>query len=293
MVKKGVGGTFASRIFLRPFFSLRHEPLAWFLLVGALLFLIDQWLSGSQDRSRLIEISRGQVQSLQDKWQMQMGRLPTEQELSSLIKDRVREEVLYREAIELGLDREDTIIRRRLAQKMSFLIEDTLTPEEASRTTLAEHFSRQPQKYAIPLLVTFTHIYFSGAGQDTVARAEEALRQIVAGAEPSDLGDPFMLSRSYAARSLDEIARLFGSEFAAVLGSLSPNEIWQGPISSSYGSHLVLVQDRRDPMLPDLEDVLDKVRADYQAEQRRKSNEAIYLELRERYQVTLPGPADS
>jgi parvulin-like peptidyl-prolyl isomerase len=102
-----------------------------------------------------------------------------------------------------------------------------------------------------------------------------------------------MLSRSYAARSLDEIARLFGSEFAAVLGSLSPNEIWQGPISSSYGSHLVLVQDRRDPMLPDLEDVLDKVRADYQAEQRRKSNEAIYLELRERYQVTLPGPADS
>lgn len=267
---------------------VRHEPLVWFLLAGALLFLADEWFAGSTDQSLLIEISAGQVRSLQDKWQVQMGRPATQQELSSLLEDRVREEVLYREAIGLGLDRQDTIVRRRLAQKMSFLIEDTVKETEVSETQLAEYFSRQQQKYTVPALLTFTHVYFSGVGPDTVARAEDALKQIVAGAAVSEMGDPFMLNRSYAQRSLDEIARLFGREFAAALGSLSPGELWQGPINSSYGSHLVLLQSRRDPLVPNLTDVLDKVRTDYQAEQRRLSNEESYQVLRRRYQVTLP-----
>ncbi len=269
--------------------NLFHEPLIGFLLAGALIFLANEWLTG---QSSLIEISAGQVQSLTDKWQMQMGRPPTERELTSLIEDRVREEVLYREAVELGLDREDTIVRRRLAQKMSFLIEDTLTGTEADETTLAEYFSRQQQEYLIPALYTFTHLYFSGTGPDTVVRAEQARQQLAEGAPPGGLGDPFMLSKSFAERSRDEIALRFGGEFADALASLSPSATWQGPISSSYGSHLLLLEARLKPVTPDLEDVVDKVRADYLAEQRRQLNEASYQDLRARYQVKLPGSAD-
>jgi|TARA_B100000315_G_C14595817_1_gene599185 hypothetical protein len=289
MGKKGVGVDSAKRNLLRPLFQLQHEPLFWFLLAGALLFLADTWLGGSTDRPFLIEVSSGQIQSLEDKWRLQMGRPPTERELSSLIEDRVREEVLYREAIELGLDREDTIIRRRLAQKMSFLMEDTVRQEPASETSLAEFFAAEGQDYAVPALFSFSHIYFSGTGPETVARARAALAEIVAGGDSGDLGDPFMLSRSYAVRSLEDIGRLFGSDFATALGSLSPGEQWQGPISSSYGAHLVQLAIRRDAVMPKLADVIDRVRLDYQAEQRRKANEASYREMRARYQVALPG----
>lgn len=280
---------FASRNYLRRFFS---EPLTWFLLAGALIFLANEWLSRASEQSLFIEISAGQVQSLKDKWQVQMGRPATRQELIALMEDRVREEVLYREAIGLGLDREDTIIRRRLAQKMSFLIEDTFKVTEVSEKLLTDYFSRQQQKYLIPALYTFTHLYFSGDGEDAMERAEDAQNQLSDGAEPGTLGDPFMLSRSYARRSLQEIGRLFGGEFANALESISPNEQWQGPISSSYGSHLVLLETRRNPLMPDLEDVIDSVRADYLTEQRRKLNEASYQELRARYQVKLAGPTD-
>ena len=272
--------------------SLYREPLLWFLLAGALIFLASEWWSGSTGRPLLIEISDGQVQSLKDKWQAQMGRSPTDSELNSLIEDRVREEVLYREAIELGLDREDTIIRRRLAQKMTFLLEDTLKLTEISEHTLKEYFAGQQQKYRIPALYTFTHLYFSATGQDSASRAEDARRRIAEGAEAGSLGDPFMLSRSYAQRSIDEIARLFGSEFAQALGTLSPGDEWQGPIDSSYGYHLVHLETRRDPIMPSIEDVIDRVRTDYLADQRRKLNESRYRDLRSRYQVELPGVAD-
>jgi peptidyl-prolyl cis-trans isomerase C len=273
-------------------FVLHREPLVWFLLAGALIFLASEWWSGSTGRPLLIEISQGQVQSLKDKWQVQMGRSPTERELNSLIEDRVREEVLYREAIELGLDREDTIIRRRLAQKMSFLLEDTLKLTEISESTLKEYFAEQQQEYRVPALYTFTHLYFSSTGEDSASRAEEARRQLIEGAEASSLGDPFMLSRSYAQRSIDEIARLFGSKFAQALGTLSPGDQWHGPIGSSYGFHLVHLETRRDPFMPVLEDVIDRVQTDYLADQRRKLNEARYRDLRSRYQVELSGVAD-
>jgi len=286
-VNKGDGSIFPARLRL-----LIYEPLVWFLLAGALIFLANEWLSNSTNQSLTIEISEGQVQSLMDKWQVQMGRPATKQELSSLIEDHIREEVLYREAMELGLDREDTIIRRRLAQKMSFLIEDTLKETQVSESRLAEYFARQQSKYLIPVLYTFTHLYFSDAEQDPVLRAEDALQQLTKGADPVNLGDPFMLSRSYAQRSHEEIARLFGAEFAGALGSISPHEMWQGPLSSAYGSHLVLLETRLDPTMPDLEDVMDRVRVDYLAEQRRKLNEESYRDLRARYQINLPDTAN-
>lgn len=264
-------------------------PLPWFLLIGLVIFAIDGWLANSSNQQNHIQITEGQMQSLVDKWQAQMGRSPTVNELEALLEGRVKEEVLYREALKLGLDEEDTIIRRRLAQKMTFLMEDTLVSVQSSDEILQAYFNDHREVYQIPEKLTFIHVYYSGNGQKSVERAQQGLMQLTGGADPNQLGDPFMLRKGYTGKSWQELARLLGKPFADSLTELSISDTWQGPIESAYGNHLVLLERKSEVRHPAFAEVRDRVLADYQSTEQRRLNEENYQKLRARYKVILPG----
>ena len=264
--------------------KLIREPLVYFLVAGAALFLATERFGGDGD-ARII-VTEAERARLSDQWQAQMGRPPSSEELAALVEQWVREEVYYREAVAMGLDDNDVIIRRRLAQKLTFLTEDLAASGEPTEAELADYYAEHADRYAEPERFTFSHAYFSTERRSAAeADARQALEALDGDAVPA--GDPFMLQRSYVDRSQREIAELFGREFAAELVELDSGR-WLGPVRSAYGWHLVRVESRREPRQPALAEVAPRVAADLQQTRRREASEAFYQTLRERYQVVQP-----
>jgi len=262
---------------------LLKEPLLYFLLAGAGIFAIAQLVPARSGDYR-IEVTAAERARLSDQWQAQMGRAPTAAELSGLVEQWIQEEIYYREALRLGLDRDDTIIRRRLAQKLTFLTEDVATSREPTVEELQQFYLDNSDRYLLPERFSFRHRYFSSERRaDAQADARAALAAAQSGDDPAP-GDPFMLQLSYVQRSEREIAELFGREFAAALREL-PAGSWQGPIPSAYGWHLVKIEQRSAPRLPDYDEVARRVAIDYQQDQRRQANESYYESLRSRYEI--------
>lgn len=277
--------------------NLLKEPLVHFLLVGALLFGVYSWTNpgvGGPD-DRLIEITPGTVQRLQDAWTRQWRRAPTRQELDGLIEDHIREEVLYREAIALGLERDDTIIRRRLAQKMEFLSEDLGTLVEPDDAELREFFAKRQADFAEPARVSFTHVYFSPdqRGGAAAADAELVLAELQAAdvIDAGERGDRFLMQLRYNALTERDAAQLFGSAFSQRLFEL-PEGSWRGPVESGFGWHLVRVTDRVAPRMPDFDVVRDEVRREFDYERRREVRAATYEALRARYEIKFSTSAE-
>ena len=263
-----------------------RDPLLVFLLIGAAIFAADTWLGGDDDR--VIVVPQTQIDRLAMLWETQMGRPPRAGELDALIDDHVREEVMVREAQRLSLDEDDAIIRRRLAQKLSFLTEDvaTLAPPEADE--LLAYFEDNRSRYATPAVATFSHIYFSpDRREDALADARRALGVI----DPEawrKAGDPFMLGRTYAHASLSRIERDFGSDFRAALDRLAPSPDWQGPVESAYGFHLLRVDAKSPALGADYESVAARVARDLDAARRAAANAAYFEDLKAQYTVVLP-----
>jgi len=264
--------------------KLLREPLLYFLLAGAALFLLTDALGG--DAAERIVVSDAERARLAAQWQAQMGRPPTDTELEGLIQQWIREEIYYREARAMGLDEDDVIIRRRLAQKLTFLTEDLATAQAPDEQTLRSYYQANAERYQQPERWSFSHRYFSGERREQAeADARAALAALNADGEGGGgAGDPFMLQRSYVERSQREIGELFGREFAAAVTDL-PVGGWQGPVRSAYGWHLVRVEDHEPARQRPFEEVVDQVAADYRQQQRREANEAYFESLLERYQV--------
>ncbi len=273
--------------------SVLREPLVQLIVLGALLFGLNAWLGGPAGNARpVIQVYASDVDRFRELFGLRWGRPPTGMELRGLVNQYVREEILYREAVALGLDQDDTIVRRRLAQKMEFVSQGVDSGEEPSEEELARFFERNAARYREPARVTFTHIYFSrdrrGAAADRDAKS--ALTALMDRPEPPlrapQLGDPFMLQYDYAQRSEQEIADLFGSDFAAAVMGLSTGS-WQGPVASSYGLHLVRVSEHLPARQPTLKEVRKTVLADFEEARRKEKIEAFYARLRKRYRVVV------
>lgn len=269
------------------------SPAVAFLFVGVLLFGLQALLSdrGDGGDSTRIEVTSAEVGLLTDYFTRQWNRPPTEQELRGLVDDYVRREVLYREALALGLDRGDEVIRRRMVQKFEFLTEDLAGQLQPPDAALQTYFEENRERYRYPELRSFTHVYFNidKRGDAGFAAAESVLADLRASpdaARAGELGDPFMLARHYRAVSPREASRLFGGEFADALFELEPGQ-WQGPVASGYGLHLVLVTDAEGSSMPGLDDVMDEVLADYQREVRERAQEEVLAGLMERYEVEI------
>ncbi|MGI9517464.1 MAG: peptidyl-prolyl cis-trans isomerase, partial [Pirellulaceae bacterium] len=234
---------------------------------------------------------------LSDTWQQRWNRSPTEQELDGLIKQYLRETVLYREAVSMGLDKDDTIIRRRMAQKLEFLANDLIQPETPSDEDLTKYFEENIDQYQAPELVTFTHVFLDPDKREnaTLDDAEQLKSQLIAeGRDPADIsgvGDPFMLQRYYPERPESEVAKLFGREFAANVLGLETRQ-WHGPVLSGYGVHLVYVHGRREFPVPDFDMVADQVREDWMNAKRAEMNDEYIDSLLARYTVVIEGQGD-
>ncbi len=271
-----------------------REPLVHFLVLGVLMFGLFALVNdeASSRPPNRIEITVSNVERLREVWSKQWNRPPTETELKGLIESHLREEILYREGLALGLDQNDTIIRRRIAQKMKFLFEDLADQVKPTHEELKDYFDRNQNQYRFPARFSFTHVYFSvdQRGNSAVPDARRLLAQLqtsdAARLPVSDRGDPFMLQYDFVRKTEQEVAKLFGQRFAEQLLE-SPEGSWQGPIESGYGLHLVRIHDKVEPRLPELNEVRDRVQTNLVSERRRETNEQVYQRLKARYEIVV------
>ncbi len=272
------------------------EPLTQFLMIGALVFGLWSWLDRSppaQDEE-VIEIGPGRIAQLHETFRRSWQRPPTEQELSGLIDAFVKEEIFYREGVKMGLDRDDTVLRRRMQQKMEFLME----PDEADLTATDEqletYLSENAQAFRMPMRIAFRHVFFDPARHGDrlemdMAELLERLSEESADQPPPDAGDPTLLPPSVPLSPLDRVAAGFGDEFANAI-AVAPVGRWTGPVVSTFGLHLVFVEERAEARVPALDEVRGIVIREWQSSRRRAVAEERYRQLRANYQVTVTPP---
>ena len=270
---------------------LLREPLVHFVLLGAVLFALNAWRQeqhSAESPAARIEVTAAVIDRLRAGYERQFGQAPDAEEMRGLVTAHIREEVLCREALALGLDRDDTIVRRRLAQKMEFLTDDIATAAVPEDAVVREFFEKNAARYAKPGRVTFRHVYFSkekrGTGVDASAR--DALAALETGASDEAFGDPFLHGYAFVEREPDDVIATFGAEFAKQLAA-QPTGMWRGPVTSSYGLHLVRVEARMEPRAVKFDEVRETVVRDLNDERRRTANSEIFERLRERYRVKV------
>lgn len=278
---------------------LRDEPLVHFLLLGALLFAWFEWKGGSTGPGGTrISITPGLVAHLASGFARTWQRSPSDAELKGLIDEYVKEEIATREATAMGLDRDDAIIRRRLRQKLEFLVEDAADEAPPTDAELEAWLDAHPEVYRPESRVGLRQVYLSaGKRGHSAARAEAErllarLRAAGPGAVIDGLGDASMLPTELPSGPLSEVTRSFGTDFAAHVDGL-PAGAWAGPLESPYGLHVVLVTERTAAERPSLTDLRPLVEREIQAERRRAQLEAVYERLLRKYTVSIEMPREA
>jgi peptidyl-prolyl cis-trans isomerase C len=272
-----------------------REPLLYFLLIGFGLFWLYNGLNSSPATPipQRIEITPQDIQRIEISWLARWQRPPTDQQLHGMLDEFVKEEILYREALKLGLDKNDTIVRRRLAQKMDFLAEDIATLREPKPGELEEWYVQHQDQYAPPALATFRHLFFASdkRGSATQAQAQAALANPT-GPDTAQ-SDAFIFESSYTEQTHDQVARTFGSKFAIALFQQAPGK-WVGPLESGFGWHLVWIDALATPPAPPFETVAQLVKSDWLSAQRSESKRLNFETLKTNYEVVvmMPPPTD-
>jgi hypothetical protein len=275
-----------------------REPALQFLLIGTGLFLAYGWLHGRASFSRdTIVITEGRVEQLAAGFAGLHRRPPTREELDGMVQDAVREEILYREAMALHLDADDVIVRRHLAQKLQFVSEDTHPVPEPTQAQLRDFLAQHPQQFQAERGYSFTQVFLNPQrhGSQLQADAQRLLAALRTAPDDAALvkgGDPFLLDSHFERLPAGETARLFGVDFEKALQTTATGQ-WQGPVTSSLGTHLVLLRLRDEPGPPRLADIQAEVRRAWMNEQRELANARFYAELRRRYDVKVELPAVS
>ncbi len=275
----------------KPLIRILREPLLHFLVLGALLFGLYFWVGSpmTSTSAKHIEVSAPVIESLQATWKLQWGRKPTEQQLEKIVDNYVHDEVLYQEALALGLDDKDIIVRRRLIQKMQFLVEDVAGIKEPSDEELQSYLDQNANRYTIPGRFSFQQVYFSQElhGDRTDADAENLLTQLQTEPNPvQPKGDRSMLPKTYTLASAKTLNNTFGGTLAQEMAGVTQKG-WQGPFHSAYGSHLVNVTEIEPGHPATLVEVRKNVRLDYLRKQKQKQDELFYEKLRDRYTISI------
>ena len=275
-----------------------REPLVHFLVIGLILFGAYRAMTpetGQAQASHQIALTLDDLRQLDVYFESQWKRQPTPEEFTRLIESKVQEEILYREALAMGLDKDDTIVKRRMAQKMQFLAEDVAAAHEPSTAELRAWFEKNAEKFALQGRITFKHLYFSPDRRGSRAREDalEALGEI--GREPRDskraaaLADPFMYQDYYADRTSEQLGKEFGPPFAQALFGLAPGG-WRGPVESGYGWHLIWVDSIIPGRVPAFEEVEPDVKTAWLADQKQLAWSKAYATMRAKYTLLLPAP---
>ena len=269
--------------------ALLREPLFHFFLLGAAIFgLFAQVDDTPPVAANELEVTEGEARRLASEFEATWRRLPTAEELDHMIGERVREEVYVREALALGLDRDDAVIRRRLQIKMEFLMESGAGAVEPDEATLQAHLEVHSDRFAEPPLVAFEQILLDERiGGEEVALVGARLNR---GIDPGAAARATLLPAVFRPSPVQVVDGTFGSGFFDALGTL-PVGLWAGPVETSLGRHLVRVSERRAARLPPLAEIHARVEQDWRAEFTARLREERYEALLGRYEVVRPDPA--
>lgn len=279
--------TLFKKIFLK---KVMREPLLQFLFIGAAIFVGVQLTNRWRDNaSHTVIVDGARVNHLSQLYKTQMGREPSADQLEYLIDSYIRDEIFYREALAMGLNRDDEIVRRRLIQKLEFLRSDLTKVPAPTEEELQAYFQRHAIQFASPATVTFKHLYFSpdGEGNETARQAAAAMLATISGDnnEAARGGDPFPLQYAYSGITETEAAKLFGRTPLVTSLFSVPERRWQGPFRSGYGWHLVFVDRRVEQSLPAFADVRDQVRDAWLEDRRNAANAENFSTLKKRYHI--------
>jgi len=271
-----------------------RQPLLHFLVLGALIYGLYLGFADNDNGeadATTIHVSAGEIEALTESWLRTWQRPPTPDELVGLVEGYLEEEVLYREALALGLDRNDTIVRRRLRQKLDFLADDLIQIAPPDDATLEAFLAENQERYSEPARLSFSQVFIDPArhGEAIDDDVAATLAALSSGANPANEGDPFLLPMTYDDVSEAKLARDLGEGFAAAVVGLPPGA-WAGPVPSPYGLHLVRIDDIQTGGAPELAAVRADVERDWYAEQRTLARNAYVRTLAERYDIDIEWP---
>ena len=279
--------------------KLLREPLLHFMLIGAAIYLLygvfAEPVPEADDKT--IVVSAGEIKWMRSSWQQRWNRPPTPEEFDGLIQQYIRETVLYREALTMGLNQHDQVIRRRLAQKLEYLAKDLVTLTPPTEEELQAYFAEHQDRYQLPALYTFTQVFIDPdkRGDATLTEAEAIKATLIARGDaiedPGALGDNFMLQNYYPEKDPIEIQKNFGSGFTESLVALPVGQ-WHGPVLSGYGVHLVYVGHVTEPPAPVFAELRERVTGDWKIDKGEELNELFYANLRDQYTVVIESPLE-
>lgn len=256
-----------------------RSRISLFILIGLFLFIIDYRFSYDEDLNQII-IPDDEILGLIDTWRDQVGRDPSDEEIVRIVNNLVNEEILYREALKLELDKNDRIIKRRLAQKVEFLKQEDTQPSTAD---LEKFYDENKSKYVVEDLFTFSHHFFSDQDNLDII-AKESLVKIING-EAID-SDPFILGNDLNLMSKNDLEKNFGNSFFESLSSMDENK-WSGPIVSDYGLHIVFIKKKVSGYVPGFNQIYQKVYSDYLIMKRRENVINFLDEIKQEYEVII------
>jgi len=279
--------------------KLLREPLVHFMFIGAIIYALYGLFAepAAEENDKTIVVTAGELAWMQTSWQKRWNRPPTAKEFDGLIQQYIKETVLYREALTMGLNKHDMVIRRRLAQKLEFLARDLVALTPPTEEELKAYFDEHLSSYQAPTLYTFTQVFFDPdkRGNATLEDAEQARATLIAQGDaiedPGSLGDGLMLQNYYPEKDRVEIQRQLGSGFTETLVSLAPGQ-WHGPLLSGFGVHLVYVNSIDEPPPPVFAEVRARVTEDWSLARGEELNDQFYTSLREQYTIVIEEPAE-
>ena len=270
--------------------SLLREPLLHFLLIGMLLFLLYGKVAPPSSDGNRITVDQAAISALAGQFQATWSRPPTPEELKGLVDGYVRDEILYREGVALGLLKGDPVIKRRVRQKLEVLIEEEGRSGVASDAELSAYLSKNPAEFRMPPVLSFEQVLFNPGeyGDRLETAVTAAMAALNNGATPESQGKSSMLGTHVDKLPLDLVARDFGDDFAKALES-APIGQWLGPIRSGFGLHLVRISERKPGYLPSLDQARKAVTREWENDKRQAALADNYARLLKEYDVVIEG----
>lgn len=272
-------------------FKLLREPLLHFLFLGAgIFFFYAQFYASQENSEQKIIITKAKIETLANAFIKAKGRAPTADEMQKQLEYSIREQVLYREAIAMGLDKEDTIIQRRLAQKVKYLFNDLSIIDKASDKQLETFIQEHPSKFIKPAMISFSQIYFDPKEHnDSLNKnAQSLVEKLRKGTIKNSisLGDRSLLPYEFNNERKSDIISMFGNAFMTQAFSAS-NHKWEGPFSSAYGLHLIYIHKKTEAQLPKLAKIRAKVQREWISMKQYEANEIFYQSMYKNYKIII------
>ena len=271
--------------------TLLREPLLHFLLIGAALFFVFDQVGDPLEINNRIVIRQADLDILASDWLRRTGRPPSPQQVEQQLRQYIREQVLSREAVNLGLDRDDVIIRRRLTQKMQYLFDDLSQAPEPTEADLVAFMSKHIERFTLPATLSFRHVFLDPdsrgeAMQDQAQQLLIRLQESSAAVDSSELGDQILLPYQLDNQTRLQISNLLGDQFAEQVFSLPLNQ-WSGPVASGYGLHLVYVHARTAARVLPLVEVRESVTSQWRTAKQKELNDLFYQGIQQGYEIIL------